>query len=80
MLDSATIFVGYDQQYPGIYQNNQMSIFSEDCAVKEKNYDFKSKINQDMIIVLKNKGNKQIRNVYFTIIAGKSMFLSDFKV
>ncbi len=33
-----------------------------------------------MIIVLKNKGNKQIRNLFFTIVGGKSIFLSDFKV
>jgi hypothetical protein len=57
-----------------------MSIFSEENLTKEKNYDFKANISQDMIIVLKNKGNKQIRNVYFTIDAGKSIFLSDFKV
>lgn len=33
-----------------------------------------------MIIVLKNKGNKMVKNVYFTWIAGKSLFLCDFKV
>lgn len=37
-------------------------------------------INRDLIIILKNKGNKQISNVYFTIKAGKSFFMCDLKV
>lgn len=37
-------------------------------------------VNKDIIIILKNKGKKMINNVYFTIVAGKSFFMCDFKV
>lgn len=33
-----------------------------------------------MLITLKNKGNKTIKNVYFTFIAGESLLMFDFKI
>lgn len=57
-----------------------MAVFEKQPSEKDKNYDHKSVINRDLIIVLKNKGNKQIGNVYFTIMAGKSFFMCDLKV
>jgi hypothetical protein len=33
-----------------------------------------------MFIILKNKGNKVVNNVYFTIVAGKSLFMCDLKI
>jgi hypothetical protein len=74
-----TIFIGYDQPYPGIEHQNKMAVFEKDTH-SDKNYDSKTIVNRDLIIILKNKGNKQISNVYFTIVAGKSFFMCDFKV
>jgi hypothetical protein len=33
-----------------------------------------------MLIILKNKGNKMVKYIYFTISAGYSLLMFDFKV
>jgi len=33
-----------------------------------------------LFIILKNKGNRQINNLYFTVIAGKQLFICDLSV
>ena len=55
-----TIYIGYDQKYPGIYQSQNASSNNQ-ILEKVKNYDFKSIVNQDIVIVLKNKGNKLVK-------------------
>lgn len=46
----------------------------------QKNYDFKCAINKEMLINLKNKGNKMVKNVYFTFVAGASLLMFTFKI
>lgn len=59
--------------------NRKQTVFQKDPH-NDKNYDSKTLINRDLIIILKNKANKQVSNVYFTIVAGKSFFMCDLKV
>lgn len=78
--NDGTLYIGYDQEYPGIYHQNKMSIFQEEQMENQKNYDFKCAINKEMLINLKNKGNKMVKNVYFTFVAGASLLMFTFKI
>ena len=73
-----TMYIGYDQEFPGM--NHKKSKYSMQEGDSAKNYDSKTFIDRDMLITLKNKGNKTVHMVYFSIVAGADLLIFDFKV
>ena len=45
-----------------------------------KNYDYKIAFNKDILITLKNKSNKSVKIVYFTLIAASDLLMFHMKV
>jgi hypothetical protein len=78
--NDGVLYIGYDQEYPGVETRSKMAIFENCSPEKQKNYDFKIAVSKDMLITLRNKGNQMVRNVYFTFAAGASLMMVDFKV
>ena len=73
-----TLFIGYDQEFPGMYHKSKYALNNND--IPDKNYDSKTVIDRDLLITLKNKNNKTVHNVYFSIVAGSDLLMFDFKV
>lgn len=45
-----------------------------------RNFDYKTTINKDTLVTLKNKGNKSIKTLYLTFVANSSLLTFNFKV
>ena len=78
--NDGVLYIGYDQEYPGIEHNNKLSIFENDSYASGKNYDLKEAICRDMLVTLKSKGNQIVKCIYFTISAGAFLLMFDFRV
>ena len=73
-------YAGYDHEYPGVINKSKKEGKEKQTEEENKNYDYKIAFNKDILITLKNKSNKSVNNIFFTLIAASDLLMFHMKL